>query len=187
MTVFLVRHGTIDGMRERLLGRSDVGLNAQGRREVADAAERCRRLGPRLVVTSPRRRTLETASVIAESIGCDVEIVDAFDEIDFGEWTGRPFADLSVDPEWRRFNQHRDTARIPGGEALSAVSERIRSGLDQWCQQCRARGLIVVTHAEIIRGAVLLAEGHSWSSWALHQPEPASITPLAWPFARTSV
>ena len=46
---------------------------------------------------------------------------------------------------------------------------------------------IVVTHAEIIRGAVLLAEGHSWSSWALHQPEPASITPLAWPFARTSV
>jgi len=76
-TVFLVRHGSTDGMRERLIGRSDVGLNKYGRIESARAAEACRRLGVGIVASSPSRRARETAEIIAESIGCGVKVVDA--------------------------------------------------------------------------------------------------------------
>jgi len=178
-TVFLVRHGSIDGMRERLMGRSDAGLNKQGRTEAARAADACRRLGVRIVVSSPRRRARETAEIIAASVDCSVEVLDAFDEVDYGLWTGKQFSELVPDPEWRRFNDARDDARIPGGEELAAVSRRIRAGLDEVCASRRG-DLVVVTHAEIIRGALLLAESRSWSSWSMHQPEPASITPVRW-------
>jgi ribonuclease H / adenosylcobalamin/alpha-ribazole phosphatase len=179
-TVFLVRHGSIDGMRERLIGRSDVGLNKQGRSEAARAADACRRLGVGIVASSPRRRARETAEIIAESVGCSVEVVDAFDEVDYGLWSGKQFSELMADPEWRRFNDARDDARIPGGEQLDAVSHRISGGLQQLCDRHRQCDLVVVTHAEIIRGALLLAESRSWSSWSLYQPEPASITPVRW-------
>ena len=178
--MFLVRHGSIDGMRERLIARGDVGLNKQGRSEAARAADACRRLGAGVVATSPRRRARETAEIIAAAVGCGVEVIDAFDEVDYGVWSGKQFSELMADPEWRRFNEARDDAQIPGGEALDAVSRRIRGGLEELCDRHRRTDLVVVTHAEIIRGALLLAESRSWSSWSLYQPEPASITPVRW-------
>jgi broad specificity phosphatase PhoE len=182
-TLFLVRHGSIDGMRERLIGRGDIGLNKHGRSEAARAAEAVRRFGVEIVASSPRRRARETAEIIAESVGCGVEVIDAFDEVDYGVWSGKQFAELAADPEWRRFNDARDDARIPGGEELDTVTRRIRAGLEELCDRHRHGDLVVVTHAEIIRGALLLAESRSWSSWSLYEPEPASITPVRWPSA----
>ena len=151
-TVFLIRHGSIDGMGERLIGRADIGLNKQRRNEAARAADACRRLGAGVVASSPRRRARETAEIIAESLGCNVEVIEAFDEVDYGSWSGKQFVELVADPDWRRFNDDRDDARIPGGEELD----------------------------EIIRGALLLADSRSRSSWSLFQPEPTSITPMRW-------
>jgi probable phosphoglycerate mutase len=182
--IFLVRHGSIDGMRERLVGRTDIALNKQGRLDAGRAADACRRLGVRTVVSSPRRRTRETAAIIASAADCPIEIVEAFDEIDYGEWTGRLFSELMADPEWRRFNDARDDARIPGGELLDDVSVRIRRGLDRIGHD-ETGEVVVVTHAEIIRGALLLAESRAWSAWSRYQPEPASITPLRWSVTRS--
>ena len=179
--VFLVRHGSIDGMRERLLGRSDLGLNKQGRLEVARAADACRRLGIGTVVSSPRRRAQETAAIIASAVDCRVEIVDAFDEVDYGEWAGKCFSELAAAPEWRRFNDACDDTRIPGGETLDAVSARIRQGLDQIARH-EAGEVVIVTHAQIIRGVLLLAESRTASS--LYELEPASITPVRWSTSR---
>jgi broad specificity phosphatase PhoE len=182
--VFLVRHASIDGMCDRLLGRIDVGLNKRGRLEAGRAADACRRLGVRAVVSSPRRRAQETASIIASAVDCGIEIVDAFDAVDYGDWTGKQFAELSADPEWRRFDDAREELRIPGGEALDNVSARIRDGLNQIAHD--DGDVVIVTDAEIIRGAMLLAESRVSTSWSLYEPEPASITPLRWPVMKPS-
>jgi broad specificity phosphatase PhoE len=181
--VFLVRHASVDGMRERLLGRIDIGLNKKGRLEAGRAADACRRLGIRAVVSSPSRRAQETASIIASAVDCHVDIVEAFDEVDYGEWTGKQFSELIADPAWCRFNDARDDAGIPAGETLDEVSARIRSGLDRVGHD-ETGEVVVVTHAEIIRGALLLAESRTWSSWTLYEAEPASITPVRWSVTR---
>ena len=179
-TVYLIRHGSIDAMRERLVGRADVALNKQGRHESTLAATACQRLGVGLVGSSPRRGAQETAGIIAAAVDCSVEVFDHFDEIDYGAWSGKLFAELAADPAWCRFNEERDAGEIPGGETLDAVSARIKSGLDAICGHAYAGDIAIVTHAEIIRGALLLAQSRSWSSWSLYQPEPASITALRW-------
>ena len=174
--VFLVRHGSFDGMRDRLLGRTDVCLNKQGRLETARAAEACRRLGIGAVISSPRRHAQETATIIATVAGCRVEIADAFDDVDYGAWTGKLFSDLVSDPEWCHFNDVGSEARIPGGETVEGLSARIRCGLDRIAQDDIGE-VVVVTHAEIISGALLLAAS---SMWSVYEPEPASITPVRW-------
>jgi len=181
--VFLVRHGSFDGMRDRLLGRTDVCLNKQGRLETSRAAEACRRLGIGAVISSPRRHAQETAAIIATVAGCRVEIADAFDDVDYGAWTGKRFLDLVSDPEWCHFNDAGSDARIPGGETVEGLSARIRCGLDRIAQDDIGE-VVVVTHAEIISGALLLAAS---SMWSVYEPEPASITPVRWSVAMPRV
>jgi len=179
-TLFLVLHGSSDGERERLLGRTDGGLNKQGRLEAARAADACRRLGIGLVASSPTRRARETAAIIAESVECRLEIVDAFDEVDYGRWSGKLFSELVADPEGRRFNGDGADVPIPEGEDLDAVIRRIKNGLEHVCPRDDSGEVIIVTHAEIIRGAMRLAESRPESSSSIYQPEPGRITPVRW-------
>lgn len=175
--VHLVRHAAFDGMRERLVGRNDAPLNGDGRRQALELAARLLPLGVRAIHTSPQRRARETADVLAARLRLPVLAAPEFDEIDFGDWTGRPFVTLSEDPAWRRFNEQRDSAIIPNGETLEAVGARVRRGLD------RIRDLagpaIVVTHAEIVRGAILMATDRRWGDWVAIDVAPASVVRLA--------
>lgn len=87
------------------VGLPDPGLTAQGERQARDVAARLRSEGLRRLVTSPYRRTLQTASIIARELGlpitvdplvrercafsCDqgsspVELARLWPEIDFG-------------------------------------------------------------------------------------------------------
>jgi broad specificity phosphatase PhoE len=146
---------------------------------VARAAEACRRLGVGAIVSSPRRHAQETAAIIASAVGCAVELADAFDDVDYGAWTGKHVSDLVNDPEWCRFNDAAGAARIPAGEALDDVMARIRSGLDRIAQDDISE-VVVVTHADIICGALVLVDSRTQS---FYEPEPASITPVRWSLA----
>lgn len=178
-TILLVRHGRVDGMTERLWGRTDVSLNLCGIDDAESAADACCANGLDAIVCSPRRRARETAAILAARTSAPVRIAPEFDEVDYGRWTGRPFEELAEDAAWRQYNEARATAVIPGGETLDALTRRIRMGLDQVQRESAGR-VAIVTHAEVIRGALLLASGRSWAAWADIQPAPASVTRLEW-------
>lgn len=178
--VLLIRHGSFDGMTDRLAGRAADGINTRGMGEAVSAAVACRRLRIAAVVTSPQRRAVETAAIVADRLGLAVDACASFDEIDFGEWRGRTFDELSRDPDWLAYNTRRETARIPGGERLAGVTERVHRGLTALLGAYRSRTVAVVTHAEIIRAALLLAESRSWTAWSRFDPHPGSISLVSW-------
>ena len=76
----------------------------------------------RALFSSPRQRTQETAAPIAATLGLPVQTVAALDEIDFGTFTGRNFADLDGDPDWHRWNAERGSVRCPEGETMVEAS-----------------------------------------------------------------
>src|SRR4051794_10698662 len=105
MRLHLVRHCAHGDVGRTLSGR------AGGRSLTAAGRDHARRLGEglaaeRLAVihSSPRERALETANAIAAPLGLEVEGANALDEIDFGEWQGRSFAELASDPRWHEWN-----------------------------------------------------------------------------------
>src|SRR3954452_5213625 len=86
--LLFVRHGSIDGMRERLLGRgSGITLNADGEQEAAAVSTALAGVPLHAIRTSPQPRALQTAHAIATRHRCVVEQAMAFDEVDFGRWT----------------------------------------------------------------------------------------------------
>ncbi len=130
------------------------------------------------VQASPRERTRETALPIAVAVGRRLELVDALDEIDFGEWTGLPFEHLRNDPRWRFWNAERDRAQAPGGERMVDVRERVIAHLDALRTLYPESRIVVVTHAEIIRLALLDALRMPLGAYGRIEISPASVTVL---------
>lgn len=153
-TLFLARHGAHADLGRTLTGRrGGAPLSEVGR---ADARRLARRLANEqvsIVQTSPRERARETAAIVAEHVGASLEVAPALDEIDFGDWTGRSFAELAGDPAWSSWNERRSDASIPGGEAMTAAVARAVAHLEQLAEAAHGR-VLCVSHCDIIRGVI---------------------------------
>lgn len=152
----LVRHATCEHMDEMLLGRTvDVPLDEQGVRQAEATANALRHHQDLLIMSSPRRRTRQTAAIIAAMNGGEVMNSEAIDELDFGRWSGRTFAQLAEDPDWRHWNEQRGSAATPSGERMADVQARLLRQLSRLGETFPGRVVAIVTHAEVIRAALL--------------------------------
>ncbi|MEH3147121.1 MAG: histidine phosphatase family protein [Methylobacterium frigidaeris] len=178
MTILrLVRHASHGRVNAVLCGRmAGVALDAAGLAEAKGVARRLAGSGAAAVLTSPQPRSRATAEPVAAALGLDAEVADALDEIDFGTWTGRSFADLADDPGWRAWNDRRGSTRPPGGESMAEAQERIVGLLGALAEAGRAA--ILVGHGDVIRAALLHVLGLPLDAYHRIEVAPASISTI---------
>ena len=155
-----------------------MNLTQAGERQAKAVAERlaCERLD--LIQTSPRERARQTAGAIAARCGAPVEVAEALDEIDFGEWTGREYVGLEDEPPWREWNERRSEARCPGGESMAEAVERIAAHTAALaCSRPGAR-IALVSHGDILRGLVSRVLGLPLDNMLRFEIAPASVSRL---------
>jgi broad specificity phosphatase PhoE len=189
MTMFyLVRHGTCEGLGRTLWGRSGhVCLNEEGKAQAQRVAEYFKDVGLEAVYSSPLKRALETAEAIARVAKLEVRQSPAFNEIDFGEWSGKSFDELSRDERWRRFNTQRSVTRIPGGESFLKVQARVVAELERLSAQ-RFEGpsaqhkdarVAIVSHADVIKAAIGYVAGTPIDLLQRLEISPCSVSIIA--------
>lgn len=177
-SLFLVRHGRHTDLGQRLTGRGeDSGLTADGRAEAEAARDALAAEPVAAVYASPRRRTVETAQVIADARRLPVTLAPALDEIDFGAWTGCRFDDLAGRPEWDRWNAQRSLARTPGGENMVEAQARAVAFAIQ-AAAAHDGAVVLVTHCDIIRALRCWNERRSLDDILSFDAPPGSVTPL---------
>jgi broad specificity phosphatase PhoE len=171
--LILVRHGRTDANASGLLlgRRLDPALDDLGARQAA--ALRSLVGGAARVVTSPLRRTRETAA----ALGLPVEVDERWIELDYGTFDGTPMRDLPAET-WAAWRE--DLAFVPGGgESLAALGARIRTACDALAAEAAERDVVVVTHVSPIKAAVAWALGVGdevvWRMWCA----PGSVTEIA--------
>ncbi|MBX9698340.1 MAG: histidine phosphatase family protein [Acetobacteraceae bacterium] len=176
----LVRHAVHDRVGEVLCGRmAGVRLAAEGQAQAARLGERLARAAPDALWSSPRERALETAECITRACGLALQVTPALDEIDYGAWTGQPFAALTDDAHWRRWNAARGVERPPGGESMAAAQHRVwHWALAQAALNLGAR-LVAVSHADVIKAAIAAALGLTLDAHWRFEIAPASISAIA--------
>ena len=178
--VLLIRHGHTDAVGHCLVSRlPGVSLSAIGRAEV----ERLRAMLSHELISavyaSPLERAMETAERIAHDRGVRVRACDGLNEVDFGEWTGKTFSELSGRDDWRRFNEQRSSAPVPAGEAASTVQARIVRCLRQLHARHPGQTIAAVSHADVIRCALLHYGNRSLDTWQSIEVEPASVSAVS--------
>lgn len=178
-TIHLLRHAAHDRVSQILCGRMEgVGLGEAGRAQAARLAARMAPLRLAALYTSPMQRCRETATSIGLAAGLIPKAEEAFNEIDFGTWTGRSFGVLEEDPRWRTWNVDRDRAQPPGGEAMRAAQARALAGIEALLPRHDGQAVAVVSHADVIKAILLHHLGAPLQSYGRLEISPASCSTL---------
>jgi probable phosphoglycerate mutase len=152
-----MRHGKTQLNEEsKCVGSLDVPLNASGRKQASEAAERLKgRQGVDLIVSSPMIRALETAQIIAHSLGIPVHEEPRLRERCVGVIEGKPETPES-DSLLLRYDY------LPqGAESLEDFEEETKEFLADCADGAFSRNILFVTHGFRMLTIVKLIKG--WS------------------------
>jgi broad specificity phosphatase PhoE len=180
MTTFLlVRHCAVGALGQYLAGRApNEHLTDEGRAQARGIAGRFHGVALDAVFSSPLERTRETADALAGCAVGGIELSDDLLESDFGDWTGKTFAELQQDPRWAAFHTHRSITRIPGGELILEVQARTVAFLER-AASCFPNGRVaVVSHGDVIRAALCFYLGAPLDFIQRFEISPGSVSVL---------
>lgn len=155
MTLYVIRHGETDWNHERRLqGRLDVPLNGTGLAQARALARYFERRRVARVLTSPLRRAMATAAMIADVANCPLERADELSEIDHGAWQGLTIEQIRMRyPDlWAMWHVQPSHTHAPGAESLSAVLERVHRLLQRLA---RGEDICLVTHGVVSQAIVV--------------------------------
>ena len=122
------------------------------------------------VLTSPARAARETA----HALGFDAEVEIALSDCDYGRWRGLASKDVAKrEPDVFAAWLGDPTAAPHGGESITALIERVGA----WLTQALAREspTLAVTHASVVRAAIVNALGAGPSSFGRIDVAPLSL------------
>jgi broad specificity phosphatase PhoE len=126
------------------------------------------------VLTSPARAARETAA----ALGIDAEVEIALSDCNYGGWRGRASKDVAEREPDEFAAWLSDPAAAPhGGESLAALIERVSAWLTQ--ALTRESATLAVTHASVVRAAIVKALGADSSAFARIDVAPLSLARLS--------
>jgi ribonuclease H / adenosylcobalamin/alpha-ribazole phosphatase len=182
-TLLLVRHGatahTLDKRFSGGLRGTDPGLTDEGRDQVRATADWLSPLaeGIDVVVTSPVRRTRESAEILGARLGREVVVEDGLAEMEFGVWEGLTFAEVR-----ERYRDDLDAwlgslDHTPGGgESFRVVEKRVLGSLERLLSAHAGQTVLAVSHVTPIKVLVAHALGAPLESVFRMELAPASVT-----------
>jgi probable phosphoglycerate mutase len=158
-------------------GRAEgLALNATGREEARKLPERLSRMPIAAIYTSPLERAQQTAQPLAQALALTPRIEEGLDEIDFGTWTGRTFAELESDVAWAMWVYRRSSAEPPEGETIVTVQRRVVDAVERLRRAHPGETLALVSHGDVIKAALAHYLGMSLDHLESFDIAPASVS-----------
>lgn len=147
--IFLARHGrTPLNAAGVLRGHLDPELDEVGAVQAALLGDVIGRMDLQLVVSSPLRRAVETATAIAARAGTDVEVDRRLIDRDYSQWAGMPREEVAG--RWGSVDA------APGVEPEHDVLDRALAALTDLCRRVPDGSVAVVSH-DVVNRLVLTA------------------------------
>ena len=152
--VFLIRHGaTILSAEDRFAGATDVPLSDEGRHQASRLAARLQGEPIAAVYASTMGRTIETARILAEPHGLEVQPRDGLREISHGHWEQmtREEVEARFPEEASEWEKDPYTFAPADGESGLAVTARALPALIELVRAHPGETILVVSHKATIR------------------------------------
>jgi len=145
--VVLLRHGQTEWSQSgQHTGRSDIPLTEAGRAQARTVAPLLARLAlaDPYVVSSPRKRALDTATLVGLTVA---ETTEELAEWDYGDYEGLTTDEIRTEvPGWTVW-----THSCPGGETADSVHDRADAILARATVELAHRDVVLVGHGHFSR------------------------------------
>jgi probable phosphoglycerate mutase len=176
-TILLIRHGTNPKVGKGLTGwLPGVSLNDTGRQQARTLAAELQTHSFAAIYSSPLERAMETALPLATQTGIAIIPEPAFGEVRFGDWQGKDYSEIELDPNWLSFNSFRSGTRAPGGELMLETQTRMVAGLLNIAARHSGETVAVFSHADAIKSAICWILGIPLDFHLRLEISPASVS-----------
>jgi probable phosphoglycerate mutase len=190
LRILLVRHGETDWNKAgRFQGRTDVGLNEQGRAQAKALGVALRQEPLKAIYSSPISRAVETARAINRYHKVRLVRHDGLMEMDLGDFEGYLGSDLNKEhPEFlRKWREDPSSVRMPHGEALEEVQERAWAVVQEISATHHEGGVLLCAHNFVIRTILCKILGMPMSDFRRFRLSVGSISIIELSGGRYSV
>jgi broad specificity phosphatase PhoE len=140
-------------MKRIYAGRSNEELTLNGRRQAEQAAKKLASINLHAIYSSPLRRAVQTAEIIASHHNKQPILEGSFTEQRLGIWEGLSEDEIArhFKEEWEVWNKRPTELFLEGRETLDELLERVLDGIDKVRTAHPQGPVVVVTHVAIIR------------------------------------
>ncbi|MFC1931471.1 histidine phosphatase family protein [Chloroflexota bacterium] len=167
--IILIRHGeTAWNVGEIFRGRIDVELNKTGIKQAELLAEYLSKVKIEAIYSSPLKRALKTAEIIAGYHKVDVDITPGLNDFNFGEWQGLSHQEVKTKyPQlYAEWINHPDRVKMPSGESLEDVRKRAKGAVNNIIT--RHEGPVVLVSHRVVNKVLICAlldldNSHFWN------------------------
>jgi alpha-ribazole phosphatase len=175
MKLLLIRHAETQVNVENKTHQTNdpVGLTELGKAQAQKLIETCVNNRVEVVFASPENRAIQTAKIVAEGINKPMQIVPELAERNWGELSGKPWAEIEIYLKDLSLEDRRNFVP-PGGESWRQMDERLESFLTKLKSETY-QVAAVITHEGALRALVPILK---------HEPKEKS---LEYHFDNTSI
>lgn len=147
--VVLLRHGELES-KGLYIGSSESCLSTKGIDNLAIRKDIFRKFNFQSIYCSPKLRCLETLNIILP--GYSYTINEDLREIDFGEWEGLSFKQVSENYPGHvtKWAQDEDSFEFPNGESIASFRRRIEN-IQKTIEKENRTPILIVAHGGVIR------------------------------------
>lgn len=160
--IILVRHGQDEDNRNNILnGHRDTKLTDLGIAQAKIAAQKLKNEKVDVIISSPLRRAVETASIISQELKITgIYTKELLKERNFGILTGKSKSDIQkLSKKILPVNSIDYFTEADGAESFQDLYKRAQCFLDKIMKECPNRVIVAVTHGDI--GKMIKAAYHS--------------------------
>jgi broad specificity phosphatase PhoE len=181
MELFILRHGeTKANLAGNLQGHLDTPLTDRGTEQALTVADQVASYEFDVTFSSPLKRALDTAKILAQRVNTDIYVSEALKEMCYGEWEGTSKEALRSHDAWNRRVADKYNFAHPGyygenpGESYAGIYNRVATFLDDLLDENYDR-VMIVSHLGVLRNAKKYFEGCSDDSAVGFSPVPLQV------------
>lgn len=152
-TIHLLRHGRIpQAAPRRFIGQRDLPLDDTGREQARVVGLRLKEIPFTRVVCSDLARTHETARLVTQGRGLEIETEPRLREIHLGQWEGLTTQEVKAafPGEYEARGKNLARVRPAGGESFLDLQRRVAPCFEKIAQNASGH-VLVVAHAGVNR------------------------------------
>ena len=183
MTTFIFLRHAVSTANEAgmLAGRiPGVVLSKKGEKQANSLVSILNSLQIDKVLVSPQERCLQTIKPWLTHVGKRANTDPAFQEMDYGDWSGSKLKDLSKSKDWKEIQKAPSTFKFPNGESFLTAQRRMQRGLNSLSEKYPKGNILIVSHGDIIKMAVASTLDLELDKFQRIIVDPASITITVW-------
>ncbi len=156
--IYLLRHGQSEGNNTGIIqGTVDTKLTEKGKEQARLSAKRLKDAKIDKIYCSELSRAKDTADIIGQELGVEVEAVPEFYELSFGIWEGMDFEEVKSQhkEDFELWKKSPHLFKKDGFEGIEAGKERMLRGFERIKKEDGVENILIVSHGSSIKSLII--------------------------------